>query len=376
MIEPSGPESPRKTHEARGRAVTRRALFASMLVAAVVGGAVAAGVTLGTMRLQSRTNPQEVGLTTGVTIKEEDATNAVAQKAAPAIVSIVTQESSLSHGSGFLVTSDGYIVSNVAVIANAKSLAVLLSGDPKRHDVRPVDYDCTTGVAVLKMDQVSNLPTLAFDNGASLQLGQFVIVRGGTWNDPHVVTRGVISALHSMVTVAAPFGGTPERQMSNVIQTDAQIDPGVSGAPLLNVGGHVIGVTMAGSSHGQPVGFALPSSDLEQEVEQIIQAGSLVVASLGAQTLDVSADTAAVRGGVPGAQITSLDSGGPAERAGLKTGDVITQLDDQKLDDAHPLAPLLRTRFKPDQRVTVSYARSGSSGQVQLTLLGEHPSCR
>lgn len=376
MIVPTGPESTRKAQEARGRVTTPRALIASVLVAAIVGGAVAAGVTLGAMRLQSRTNPQEVGLTTGVTIKEEDATNTVAQKAAPAVVSIVSQESSLSHGSGFLVTSDGYIVTNLAVIANAKNLAVLLSGDAKRRDIRPVDYDCATGVAVLKMDQVSNLPTLAFDSAASLQLGQFVIVRGGTWNDPHVVTRGVISGLHSMVTITAPYGGTPERQLSNVIQTDAQIDPGVSGAPLLNVGGHVIGVTMAASSRGQPIGFALPSSDLEQEVEQIIQAGSLVVASLGAQTLDVSADTAAVRGGVPGAQIMSVDSGGPAERAGLKAGDVITQLDDQKLDDAHPLAPVLRTRFKPDQRVTVSYARTGSTGQVQLTLLGEHPSCR
>jgi len=347
-----------------------------VLVAAIVGGGVAAGVTLGIMRLQSRTNTQEVGLTTGVTIKEEDATKAVAQKAAPAVVSIVTQESSLSHGSGFLVTTDGYIVTNLGVIANAKTLAVLLTGDSKRHDARLVDYDCTTGLAVLKMDQVSNLPTLVFDSATSLQAGQTVILRGGPWNDPHVVTRGVISALHGMITVSASYGSSAERQFSDVIQTDAQIDQGVSGAPLLNVGGHVIGVTMAAVSRGQPAGFALPSSDLEQEVEQIIQAGILVVPSLGAQTLDVGADAAAVRGGVPGAQIASVDPGGPAERAGLKAGDVVTQLDNQKLDDAHPLGPVLRTSFKPDQRVTVSYTRTGSAGQVQLTLLGDHPACR
>jgi len=347
-----------------------------VLVAAIVGGGVAAAVTLGIMRLQSRTNPQEVGLTTGVTIKEEDATKAVAQKAAPAVVSIVTQESSLSHGSGFLVTTDGYMVTNLGVIANAKMLAVLLTGDTKRHDARLVDYDCTTGVAVLKMDQVSNLPTLVFDSTASLQVGQTVILRGGPWNDPHVVTRGVISALHGMVTITAPYGSAAERQLSNVIETDAQVDPGVSGAPLLNVGGHVIGVTMAATSHGQPTAFTLPSSDLEQEVEQIIQAGILVVPSLGAQTVDVGIDAASIRGGVPGAQIMSVDPGGPADRAGLKAGDVVTQLDNQKLDDAHPLAPALRTSFKPDQRVTVSYTRAGSAGQVQLTLLGDHPTCR
>lgn len=350
--------------------------MASVLVAAIVGGAVAAGVTLGIMRLQARTNPQEVGLTSGVTIKEEDATKDVAQKAAPAVVSIVTQESSLSHGSGFLVTSDGYIVTNVGVVANAKTLAVLLSSDNKRHDARLVDYDCTTGVAVLKMDRVSNLPTLVFDSAASLQPGQSVIVRGGTLNDGHVVTRGVVSALHGMVMITAPYGSVPERQLTNVIQTDAQIDPGMSGAPLLNVGGHVVGVTMAAVSQGQKTGFALPASDLEPEVEQVIQVGSLVVPSLGAQTLDISVDTASIRGGTSGAQIVSVDPGSPAEKAGLKAGDVVTQLDDQRLDDAHPLAQVLRARFKPDQRVTVSYSRSGSAAQVQLTLLGDHPACR
>lgn len=350
--------------------------MASVLVAAIVGGAVAAGVTLGIMRLQARTNPQEVGLTSGVTIKEEDATKDVAQKAAPAVVSIVTQESNLSHGSGFLVTSDGYIVTNVGVVANAKTLAVLLSSDNKRHDARLVDYDCTTGVAVLKMDRVSNLPTLVFDSAASLQPGQSVIVRGGTLNDGHVVTRGVVSALHGMVMITAPYGSVPERQLTNVIQTDAQIDPGMSGAPLLNVGGHVVGVTMAAVSQGQKTGFALPASDLEPEVEQVIQVGSLVVPSLGAQTLDISVDTASIRGGASGAQIVSVDPGSPAEKAGLKAGDVVTQLDDQRLDDAHPLAQVLRARFKPDQRVTVSYSRSGSAAQVQLTLLGDHPACR
>jgi S1-C subfamily serine protease len=343
-------------------------------VAALVGGAVAAGVTTAILRSQSRVNPQNVPLGSNVTITEEQAAVQVAAKAQPAVVSIVTQDANLTHGSGFLVTSDGYIVTNVAVVANAQSLTVLVAGDSKRHDARLIDFDCPTGLAVLKMDQVSSLPTLAFDSTSSPRAGQTVIVVPGAL-DAHGVAPGSIGAVHAMVSVTPTWGASTEAQFTNVIETNARVDSSVSGAPLLNVGGQVIGLTLAASSQGQPVQLAIPASDLQPEVEQVVQGGELIVPSLGAQTAGVSAELAAVRGGSPGARITSLDSGGPAERAGLKTGDMITQLDDQRLDDAHPLGQVLRARFKPDQRVTVSYTRSGAAGQVQLQLLGEHPSC-
>ena len=376
MIEPTGPESPPKARAARGRTITPSVLVASVLVAALVSGAVAVGVTLAVMRLQSRTNPQNVSLGSNVTIREEDATTQVARNAQPAVVSVVTDPASLSHGSGFLVTTDGYIVTNVGVVANAQTLAVVLSTDSRRHDARLVDYDCTTGVAVLKVDQVSNLPTLALDTSGSLSTGQTVIVVPGSLSDRQGVTRGVVGAVHGMVPISVGWG-PGDTQMSNVIQTDARIDGGASGAPLLNVGGQVIGVTMAASTaQGQPTSFALPATDLQPEIEQIVQGGALVVPSPGARTVDVSAAAAVVRGGPPGARVDAVDAGGPAERAGLRSGDVITQIDDQRLDDAHPLAQVLRTRFKPDQRVTVTYARGGSSEQVQLTLLGDHPACR
>jgi S1-C subfamily serine protease len=346
-----------------------------VLVAALVSGAVATGVTLGVIRLQSRTNPQHVSLGSNVTISEDDATTQVARNVQPAVVSIVTDATTLNHGSGFLVTTDGYIVTNVGVVANAQTLAVLLATDGKRHDARLVDYDCTTGVAVLKVDQVSNLPTLALDTSGSLRTGQTVIVVPGGVSDRHGVARGVIGALHGMVPVTVGWG-PGETQMSNVIETDTPVDAGASGAPLLNVGGQVIGLTMAAMSRGRPVSFALPAGDLQPEIEQIVQGAGLMVPSLGAGTVDVSADAAAIRGGVAGARVSTVDTGGSADRAGLRAGDVITQLDDQRLDDAHPLAQMLRTRFRPDQRVTVTYARGGSTGQVQLTLVGDHPACR
>jgi putative serine protease PepD len=374
VIEPTGPESPPKARASRRRTVTPGALVASVLVAALAGGVVAVGVTLAVIRSQARTNPQNVSLGSNVTINEQDATTQVARNAQPAVVSIVTAPASLDHGSGFLVTSDGYIVTNVGVVANAQTLAVLLGTDGKRHDARLVDYDCTTGVAVLKVDQVSSLPTLSFDTSGSLRAGQTVIVVPGALDDARGVSRGVIGAVHGMVPITVSWG-PGQVQMSDVIQTDAHVDAGASGAPLLNVGGQVIGVTVAATSQGQPTSFALTATDLQPEIEQIVQGGGLVVPSLGAQTADVSLSAAAVRGGTYGARIVAVDAGGPADRAGLRPGDVITQLDDQRLDDAHPVAQVLRSRFKPDQRVTLSYSRGGSTGQVQLALLGDHPAC-
>ena len=333
-----------------------------------------AGVTLGILRLQARTNPQTVDLGGALATGDDAAAATVAQKAVPAVVSIVTRESPLGQGSGFLFTGDGFIVTNVGVVANAQSLGVLISSDSRRHDARVVDYDCQTGLAVLKVDQVSNLPTVAFGDSTGLRLGQTVVAVGGPLAERRSVTRGVVSAVHRTATVTDPTGAG-EVQLANLITTDSDVEPSMSGAPLLNLGGQVVGVAMAGVEQSQPVSFALSSSDLQPEVEQIIQSGQLVVGSLGAQTVTVGADEATVRGTAAGARVTSVTPGGPAEKAALRPGDVIVQLDDQRLDDAHPLPQVLRSRFKPNQKVTVTYARAGSTSQVQLTLRGEHPSC-
>ena len=349
-------------------------LLASLLAAAIVGGAVGAGVTLGILRLQARSNPQTGDLGGALSPGDDASAASVAQRAVPAVVSIVTHESNLGHGSGFLLSGDGVVVTNVGVVANAQTLTVLINADNRRHDARILDFDCETGLAVLKVDQVSGLPTLGFGDSTGLRLGQSVVAVGGSLADPRSVTRGIVSGVHRTVTINDPTGGG-EVQLGNVIQTDAQIDSSLSGGPLLNTGGQVVGLTMAGVSQSQPVAFALPASDLQPELEQILQAGQLVVASLGAQSVNVSAEEATIRSGSAGARLTAVAAGGPGERAGLKTGDVIVQLDDQRLDDAHPLPQVLRSRFKPNQKVTVTYARGGSTSQVQLTLRAERPAC-
>jgi putative serine protease PepD len=341
-----------------------------VLLAAVVAG----GVTLAVLRLNpSRTNPQSVDIHAGVTIAEDSAIVQAAARAKPAVVSVVTAlQPQLQAGSGYLVTSDGYIVTNVNVIAGAASLTVLVTNDSKLHDARLVDYDCQTGVAVLKIDQVSGLPTLAFGDPTAVVDGQVVVAIAGPLQGG-AVTRGIVSALHRPVTIANPIAAEKTVQLSDTIQTDATIDPGTSGGPLLNVGGQVIGVAMQGPV-GQN-GYGLNTADIQDDVQQILQTGQVMVASLGAATTDIGAQVGSLQSLPEGALVGSVTSGGPAATAGLQAGDVITQLDEVKVDASHPLALLLRSQFHISQRVTVTYSRAGVSSQLQLTLVGQHPSC-
>src|SRR5581483_5068295 len=175
--------------------IRARPLLAAVGVA-LLSAVVASGVTLAVLRVESRTNPQSVDIRPGATISEDSAIIQAAARARPAVVSIVTQQQpALVAGSGYLVTSDGYIVTSVDVVAGSSQLTVLISGDSKLHDARLIDYDCQTAVAVLKIDQVSGLPTLGFGDPAAVVAGQPLVavagpLRGGA------VTRGVVRPEH------------------------------------------------------------------------------------------------------------------------------------------------------------------------------------
>lgn len=351
-------------------------MVALVVVAAIVSGAVSAGVTLAILRAQSRTNPQSVDLGSNVRITEDSAIIQVADKAAPAVATIVTNESSTDRrlASGFLITSDGYIVTNAHVVANAIGLTVLFARDPGRHDARLVDSDCRTDVAVLKVEGVSSLPTLAFGDTTGLRPGQTVIAVGSPLG-ARAAGRGIVTSLHRAVRVSNPVITFADLVIADTIQTDVEIDPNSSGGPLLNVAGQVIGVTVAADSGGHQLGFAISVADVRAEVEQIIRDGALVLPDLAVQAEQVSAPEAALRSVPVGSLVVSVEKGGPADVAGVRSGDVLTAVDEVKLDDAHPLAQVLATRFRPGQRVTLTLTRQAASTQVQATLGREHPRC-
>ncbi len=351
-------------------------MAALILVVAIFSGAISAGMTLAILRTQSRTNQQTVDLGSNVRINEESAVIQVAGRATPAIVTIVTTESASGRrlGSGFLTTSDGYLVTNAHVVANAPTLIVFVGTDLARHDARLVDSDCQTDIAVLKVDGLNALPTLAFADPASLKVGQTVIALGSPM-EGNAVSRGIVSSLHHAVSVNDPVTVTAEHSYADTIQTDASIDSRNSGGPLLNVAGQVVGVSVGATAQGRPFGFALNAANFRSEVEQIIRDGQLVVPDLGITYQDRSAQDATLRGTPIGSLVTTVARGGPAELAGVRTGDIITALDELKIDDAHPLGQLLVNRFRPAQRVTLTLNRQGSVSEVSATLGRQHPRC-
>ena len=334
---------------------------------------VATGVTLVVLRTQSRINNQQVNLQPGITITEDSAIVAAATKARPAVVSVVTQHTpTIVTGSGYLATSDGFIVTNINVVAGANGMTVLIPNDSKTHDARLVDYDCQTGVAVIKIDTVSGLPTLGFADPNALVQGQVIVAVGGPVAGG-AVTPAYVSAMHRVSSENDPVNLGHTLLFSDTIETSAAIDGGTSGGPLLNVGSQVVGIAVESSA--TRAGFGLNVADIQDDVQQILQTGQVTVASLGVVATDVTPEVAALNGGPEGSQVASVDKGGPAASAGLLAGDVVTQIDDVRLDAAHPLTLLLRSRFHANQRVTVTYSRGGVSTQAELTLTGRHPTC-
>ncbi|HKW07337.1 MAG TPA: trypsin-like peptidase domain-containing protein [Candidatus Dormibacteraeota bacterium] len=345
------------------------AVAAGLILTAVV----ATGVTLVVLRLQARTNPQEVNLRGGETLTQDSAIVQAAAKARPAVVSVVTQhQPAIVRGSGYLATSDGYIVTSINAVAGATGMTVLVPSDTKTHDARLVDYDCETGVAVVKIDQVSGLPTLAFADPTALVQGQVIVAVGGPV-DGGAVTPGYVSAMHRDADAKDPVNTGRTITFSDTILTSVPIDDGTSGGPLLNVQSQVVGIAM--ESPATLEGFGLNVADIQDDVQQILSTGKVTVASFDATTIDVTPSAAILNNLPQGAQVQTVDKGGPASDAGLQAGDVITQVDDVRVDAAHPLSLLLRSRFHANQRVTVSYTRGGSSTQAELTLTSRHPTC-
>lgn len=351
-------------------------LVAAALIAALVGAAVGVGVTLAIVH--GSNNGPEVNLPgSKVTVTDGTAIAQVAQKSQPAVVTILTQSGSTSAaGSGFLVSGDGYIVTSVAVAAGSTQLKVLIGGSGHLYDARLVDYDCPVGLAVLKVDGVSNLPTLSFGDSSTMQPGQDVILLAGAQPGRALVSSGVVSAVGRPATATDPVSRSGSVTYWGSIETDAMINQSFVGGPMLNVNDQVVGVVGRGTELGGSLAYGMPSDAIQGDVTQLTGgAPQISVADLGASTEEVTSDQVALQGGAAGARITSLTAGGPASQAGLQVGDVITRLDDQALTATQPLPELLRAHFKPDQRVTVTYTRAGNSAQVQLVLDGEHPAC-
>src|SRR5689334_10570805 len=263
-------------------------------------------------------------------------------------------------GSGFVVSSDGYIVTNDHVVAGASSVTAKV-GDGKTLNAKVVGTDASTDLALLKVD-ASNLTPLTLGDSDQVQVGDPADAIGNPYGLDRTLTTGVISALQR--EISSPNGYT----INDVLQTDAAINPGNSGGPLFNSAGQVIGVnsqieTSGNSSGGEGgnvgIGFAIPSNTVKSVVEQLMKSGKVSHAYLGVQSEDAS------NGGAKVAQITANS---PAAQSGLQQGDVIKSIDGKTVDNASSLSSIV-DGHKPGDSVKLTLA----SGKTVTVKLGQRP---
>jgi serine protease Do len=279
-------------------------------------------------------------------------------------------------GSGVLVSPDGYIVTNNHVVKNASDIKVLLT-DKRTFTGKLVGADPQTDVAVIKID-AHNLPTASIGESADLKVGDTVMAFGNPFGLNFTVTRGTISAL------GRTNMGIEQNGFEDFIQTDAAINPGNSGGPLVNVRGQVIGINtailsnnsgMGGEGGFMGVGFAIPSQMVEHVMNDLIKTGKVTRGYLGVTIGDLYSDKIAQQFKVPdtsGALINDVAKDGPADKAGLKVGDVVRTLNGNTVDSKGSLTTMV-TNFNPGTTVDLGILRDGKPMDVKVTL-GERPS--
>jgi serine protease Do len=275
-----------------------------------------------------------------------------------------------SLGSGFIVDSKGYIITNNHVIEKADKIYVKLSTDPDSQDLgRPahvIGTDAATDLAVIKIDTSSPLPTVKLGNSDSAQVGDLVEAIGSPFALAQTVTAGIISAKNRTIEPGQ------KGQFQHFIQTDAAINPGNSGGPLLNMNGEVIGVNTAiytQSSGYQGIGFAMPSNTVVQVYNDLISAGHKVTrGSIGIRfNQGLPSAVNRVYGFKAGVLVQMVQPGGPAERAGLKGGDIIVSVDGRPIKDGDDLVNEITSRH-PGSTIRLSYLRDGKQADASVTI--------
>ena len=271
-------------------------------------------------------------------------------------------------GSGFFISNEGYILTNHHVIEDVQAIRVILA-DGSEQSATLVGSDQFSDLAVLKTD--GSVPAIVkLGNSDVLKAGESVIAIGSPLGDfKNTVTVGVVSATGRSIDTGEGY------QVEDLIQTDAAINQGNSGGPLVNLAGEVIGINtmiVRSSSSGtvaEGLGFAIPVNTARAVAEQIIQKGYFARPKMGISWQFVTPALAA-RYGLPvawGAYVTDVQANSPAQRAGLKEGDIITQFDDIPLDDTQPFVNTLFT-YNPGDTVTLTVMRGNTEMQVELTL--------
>jgi putative serine protease PepD len=302
----------------------------------------------------------------------------VADKTLPTVVTIMVRRgASGSTGSGEIIRSDGYILTNnhvISLAAKGGSIEVLFS-DGTTSSATLTGRDPQTDLAVIKVNASESLPVIPFGSSSEVQVGEPVVALGAPLGLSSTVTTGIVSALDRTVEVPSDNGTTA--LLVSAIQTDAAINPGNSGGALTDCSGNLIGVNSAGASvpneSGQSsagsvgLGFAIPISTAETVSNELIATGTVTHSDFGIQVAQIPPAAAQQAGTSEGLYVVAVVPGGPSSDAGLRRGDIITEINGEPATDPNQLTAVTLTE-KPGDTVTITYERNGSSVSTKVTL--------
>lgn len=322
-------------------------------------------------------------------LQQGDAIAAVFQQVSPSTVSITTQAVGQSFfgpttqegaGSGIIISNDGYILTNKHVVPDGTtSVTVILASGKEYKNVQVVGRDPGNDLAFLKIPNVSGLTQAQLGDSSTVLPGQGVVAIGNALGEfQNSVTSGIVSGIGRPIS-ASDGDGSGAESLDDLIQTDAAINPGNSGGPLVNLKGQVIGINTAVEVNSQGIGFAIPINDAMGMVRSLLAQGKLTKAYLGvryitlspdvAQQLHVSVDVGTYLSGTTGSP--AVAPGSPADKAGLREHDIITQVNGQALSSTFSLSSSL-ANFQPGSSISLTYLRDGKQNTASVTL-GNYP---
>ncbi len=345
--------------------------FTSLLIAAVLGGAVVLGYGALFGETPGSTDP---GVASAAPAGEELVAG-VAAEVEPSVVQVNVSgaqgsASGQGVGSGIIYREDGYIVTNNHVVEGAGEVIVAFA-DGTTEEGEVVGTDPATDVGVIKVDR-DGLPAASFGDGRDLTIGQIAVAVGSPSGFQSTVTSGVVSGVGREVP-AALTGGRQESALVDLIQTDAAISPGSSGGALADSSGEVIGMNVAylppGQTGAESIGFAIPADTVTSVAEQIIETGEATQPFLGVTLSDLNPETARRFNSdtESGALVAGVEPGGPADDAGVREGDVVTALGSEEVRNSGDLLSALR-QYRPGDTVEATVIRGGGQNTFELRL--------
>lgn len=261
------------------------------------------------------------------------------------------------QGSAFVISADGYLLTNSHVAAGASEIRVKFHNG-EEYPATVVGADQESDIALLKVNAKKSLPWLQFADSDALRVGDWVVAFGNPLGLGHTVTAGIVSGKGRVL---------PDEPLNDFIQTDASINQGNSGGPLVAVSGHVVGMNTAIIQGANTVGFAIPSNHLKDIVQQLRDDGTVQHGYLGVQMATLNDAGRQQLGVTAGVLVTQVEKGGPAESAGLKPGDVLLKVDAREIGDSQSLVRAI-AGLKPGTKVTVTVQRDGKAKELSVAL--------